>query len=263
MKKKSKFKIKAITAYLKKHNIPIQTILNLLMLLLSIAAIIISLFVFNSSNKQFDENSKKSDSLFKIQLMYEKLFNDSIIFNLRKIQSQTDKQISIIDQQLSMSAQLFNDQVNSGVPKFIFYYIELKDRDVMINGVNAPEIFTKFKNVGNRFAVNVKIRSFAVSNDLKEVRYNDNSESSGPVGSDAVVESSFFPKFTKYKVPFYFCIEISYSDILTRKSFIHIFYKEYNKLRTINDFFDCDKQFIPQMRSTINNFLKQNKMKSI
>lgn len=259
--KKTKENLKKIYTFIKKHNVFIQTCLNLFMLLLTIIAIVISIIVFNSSNKQFSENSKKSDSLFDYQLNKQKSFNDSIISNLQKIQNLTNKQNAIIDQQLSISSLLLNDQVNSGVPKFILNHIELKDKDVKYNDINAPIIYYVFKNVGNRYAYNVKVRSFAISSDFLEIRKNDNMESSEPAGPSVILECSLLPKFTNYKIPFYFCTEITYTDKATGKLLKNTSYKEYSKLRNILDFYDCDKLSIEKIKMTINNELKKTKNK--
>lgn len=252
MSRKSSFKI---GTFIKKHDKLIQAGLNFFMLLLTISSITISIIVFKSSNKQFDDNSKKSDSLFNVQLKNQKSFNDSIILNLQKIQNLTDKQNLIIDQQLTISTQLFHDQVNSGAPKFVISNIELNDKNVKLNDSNFPKIFAAYLNIGKRFAYNVKLKQFIILSDFSQVRSNEN-EPSEPTAPSASIESTFFPKFNKFGIPFYYYAELSYLDRVTGKTTKNFYYKEFSNARNTFDFFDCNKQQIIKVKSCINDYLK-------
>jgi hypothetical protein len=249
---------KSLGSYLKKNNVVLQNILNILMLIISIGAIVISIKSYNSANRQFEENSKKSDSLFQIQLTNEKMINT----NLEKIQELTNNQINIINQQLNISTQTLNDQINSSSPKLIILETTLEGKTTLYNGMYAPVIYTTYKNVGKRYANDVEYRPFVITNDFKVIRSgNENFASKLVLGPDQTATSLFKPKFDSPITAFYYCVEISYLDRLTdKKNYITLFLKFVNDRG--KDVFDvCSNQEKETLLSLLNDFLLNNHLK--
>lgn len=246
---------KNILKFLKKHNVLLQIFVNSSMLIISIVAIKIAVKSYKSVNQQFFENSIKSDSIFKIQLANEQKINT----NLEKIQKLTNEQIEIINQQLVVSTQTFKDQINSGCPKLIFLGIELSDSNKIIDNKFAPSIYTHLKNTGKRFAYDVAWRAFIVSKDYHLGSSSDLSpKTSVYVGPDEEGGFQYMPKIEK-AFSFYYCFEIYYTDKLTNKIFYHTYVLEYNKIRGIGIFIECDQQKKIKVKSVINNLLKEYK----
>ena len=273
MKKQNSTTFIKFLNFIKKYNIELQLIVNLLMLLFTLVAIRIALTSYNSANNQFSSNSKKSDSIFKIQLNKERKADrksDSILNiqmtnellikeNLVKIKDQTDKQIKIIQQQVEISSNTFKDMVNSGCPVLITLNVELKDTSIYINGAYAPKVIVGIKNTGKRPADSVRLRDFILTNNYylasTDCAYP---ETIGYFGPDEEFDHEYKPKFD-YSLPFYFCMEIAYYDKLTKRSFFHTYISEYNKSREKNGFITCQRIKIERITEVINKYLKDFK----
>lgn len=249
--------IKNFSEFLKKHNVLIQIFVNLAMLILSIVAISIAITSYNSSNKQFLKNSRDSDSLFKIQMGNEREINA----NLEKIQKLATKQLLLIDQQLTISSQALKDQVNSGRPILIITNIELQDRERIISNAFAPIIITRYKNSGKRIAYNVGYRAFIVSKDYEclssNYKFPESLTDTGPDKEDWV---EYKPKFVNV-IPFYYCFEINYFDKFTGKKYYQTFVSEYNKMRQIEQFFECEEYKKTKVKEAINKCLQNDKQR--
>jgi len=259
--------------FIKKYNIMVQIIVNLLMLIFTWVAIQIALSSYKSANYQFSSNSKKSDSIFKIQLNNERkaskksdsifdiqLSNEKMINNnLDKIKKQTDKQIKIIKQQVEISSKTFNDMVNSGCPVIIVLDIALQDTNRFINGKYAPKVIINIKNTGKRPADSVRLRDFIITNNYEwgsgDYAYP---ETIGYLGPDEGTGYEYKPKFD-YSLPFYFCMEIAYYDKLTKRSFYHTYVSEYNKMREKKVFITCQRIKRERIIEVINKSLKELK----
>lgn len=273
LRKISKFTLKpylkAVWNFIKKPNNALQNIVNLIMLVLSIIAIDVAIKSYNTANKQSEENSRKSDSLFKIQYANEKMINT----NLEKIQDKTDsifeiqlektdRQIEIIDQQLIVSQQTLKDQIAAGVPKLINLGSELKDKNTVFEGKYSPIITTHYKNVGNRYAYNVEFRSFYLSEDLMYISTNLGGViTRTTLGPNDEGEVEHKPKLDNPVTIFYYCFEFTYLDKLTDKKHYLISFTKFYNTRGEENFYSCHIEQEKILRDAINDVLLKNNYK--
>lgn len=227
---------------LKRHESIIQIVLNISMLVISIIAIIFSIHAYNKANLQFETNSNKADSLFNIQLYNEKKLNDSIVANLYRLQKITNDQLQITDQQLHISTQSLKDQIDAGRPIVSFMAPEIEDEDKMIDSnTTAPHIIFPIVNVGKRYAVNLTERIIYISNNFKEIRFNDAVNIILKVAPNDIISLNYLPKFQNLSFPYFFVTEIQYSDPLTDKLYSDIQYYNVDKIRGKITFTFCEE----------------------
>jgi hypothetical protein len=237
---------------------------------LAILAIIISIVSFRATNKQFKLNSQNADSLFNVQYANERKINS----NLEKIQSKSDsifliqlakteKQLDIIDQPLKVSRQILKDQINSDAPKIILQETTLQDKDRIIEGEFAPLINTIFKNNGNRFAHNIKMRPFIISEDFTIVRTNIVITNIPlTLGPGEVHYFEYKPRFTAPINVFYYCFQITYLDKTKNENcYLNKFTKYYSSRGTA--FRDCNLEEIVGLQRVINQYIETNKFSPI
>lgn len=258
--------VKAGWNSVKKHNNGFQNILNVSMLVTSIFAIWLANKSYTTANRQFEDNSKKSDSIFDLQYENEIMINA----NLEKIQNKTDsifeiqseltnKQISIIDQQLIVSQQILKDQIIAGAPKLINLGSKLKDRNTVFDGKYSPIITTHYKNVGNRYAFDLEIRSFYLSEDLRMTSSNIEGVITKVIlGPNEEGATDHKPKLDNPVTTFYYCFEITYLDKLTDKKYYLTTFTKFFKNRGKENFYICDIEQEKKLRDTI-NFVLFNK----
>ena len=244
--------------YLKKIEHPtFNSILNLVMLLVAICALIIAIRTLNSANNQFERNSKSADSLFNVQLSYSKQLNDSLINQISKLQEITNNQLKITDEQLKVSKEIYADQLYSGRPKIVLISNTIKDTSFVITDTFSPIITTKYSNVGNRNALNLRIRNFIVYPDFSSIRSNAGySKQTEIFEPEAVSETVFKPKIIlKYKQDFYYCVEFTFYDFILKRKFNFPYYFHYYKNRNEFNFYSCNDYVKPKIKDTINKIL--------
>lgn len=88
----------------------INTSLNLIMLFVTIITLTVAIKTLDNADKQFQENSHSSDSLFNIQLDFSKKLNDSLINQIGLLQKLTNNQISITDRQLKVWEKIAKEE---------------------------------------------------------------------------------------------------------------------------------------------------------
>ncbi|MGD8307105.1 MAG: hypothetical protein PVF17_10655 [Ignavibacteria bacterium] len=235
-----------------------NSLLNLVMLGVAIYALVIAIRTFDNANEQFEKNSRSSDSLFNVQLRYSKQLNDSLINQISQLQEITNSQLKITDEQLEVSKETYRNQLYTGRPKIVLLYNFIKDTSFVFNNAFSPVISTKYTNVGNRNAVNLKSRFFVVYPDFSGIRSSALfPEMTGNFEPEASSTYEFKPRIpVQYKDEFYYCVEFSYYDNILKKEFYFPYYFHYYKNRNEYNFYDCEDNVKPKIKNTINNILK-------
>lgn len=259
--KKTSLFFQRIPIFLKKHNLILQIFLNISMLLISIFAIVIAVKSYKNANKQFIENSIKSDSLFKIQLANEQKIN----LNLEKIQELTNHQIEIINQQLGISSKILDDQINSNRPIVVSVEDSISDQFKIFNDQYAPIIHSFCVNNGKRYAYDLKYRAFLITRDYNLISTNEHYKPEHiDIGPEVEYEWSYKPKLEldsyKFNTCFYYCYMISYIDRLTHKTYNYTSYLEYVKERGKFHFNTCKEETLEKLRNVVNKELRMENL---
>jgi hypothetical protein len=224
----------------------------LISLLISSAALYYTIESRNDANKQFEQNTKKSDSLFNVQLKNERILNDSLISQIKGLQEITKKQLEITDNQLE-------EYKFSGTPKFQIGGTIIKDSIYINNTLFSPTILTEFKNVGGRFAYDCIFNNFLVYYDYSDIRASLIPKRTSIIEPNRVFNYEFKPQIpTKYKDNFYYAFEFSYYDKRIKKSFKQIEYLHYYKDRGKYTFYECNDEEKIKIKNIVNNFLIKN-----
>ncbi len=265
MKKKLKLKklintplswLRQLHAFLLKNKSTIELIVAVAALLLAIDASRLS----RQALKDSEENSKRADSMFTVQLQIAEELNDKIIANLDEIQGLTDKQLEITNQQLDVSNQSLIDQKISGRPVIILddtEFISFKVSD----DTEEYKFFCTFQNTGKRFAYDIRTRSFIVSPNFKRVLpfKGDYIYASGP---NNIYYVDVPCKFRGIDLPIYFVSEVTYYDKFMDKEYHTTDFYEY--LGNGKTFAACDERKIQKLTEIINiqtQLLKDTKLR--
>lgn len=223
-------KSKKAYTFLINHNAGLQLFISIIALFISIIAISLSIKGINDSEK----NSQNADSLFKVQL-------------------------AVMNQQLKMTTQTLDDQVFQHRPIIIVEEITIEDATRIIDGKLAPLITGFYKNVGKRFAYNIQVRFFAITNDLKEIRQNDGVFFNA-VGPDNTFRSSFLPKLPNSENPFYLCLDIISYDSLQETTYCTNIFYTYEEFRGVKGFSTCNPEKVELLTKKLNKELEYRKL---
>jgi len=226
-------------------------------LFIAIAALYVAIESMNNANRQFQINSETSDSIFNIQLKNSKELNDSLINQISILQDITNKQLQTTDKQLKISIELLQDQIYSGRPKMVVLSNKIADTIKTLDYIFSPRIVTIYKNNGKRFANNLTIRKFIISNNLSEIETNIQRKKSILVESNAIRETQSIPKINKkFRDNFYYCYEFIYYDKILNKEFTQPYYFQYYKIGGKYNFYNCEIEDEVKIKETINNWLR-------
>lgn len=198
---------------------PALTFSNILTLL----AIIIAICAYRSANLQFRENSAYSDSIYTVQFDNAKLTNENLEKMLGKSDSifkiqleKTETQLDIINQQLEVSRQILNDQINVGAPSIVFLSNSITNKDKNQNCYFNPFIAITFQNTGKRAAYNTEIEQYAISKDFKRAWQSpDTLKDIFTLGPSQSLNFDFRPEFNMPESSFYYCFRLSFIDKFT------------------------------------------------
>lgn len=244
--------LKKLGLFLKEN---ISTATSLIGIITGIVALYISILSYNNANDQFEKNSVSSDSLFNVQLHNERQLNDSLIKQIRTLQKITNNQLEIIDEQLKISTQSYNEQLNSGRPKIVINSKTFRLLNVSSSQIHNGIIETKIENIGYRPAFKLNTRGFVVYKDLSFVIKNiDKDEGILDPSKDRII--NLYPQLNSENIQdFYYCIEISYHDRLLKKPFIQSYYYHYQTLKDELRFYNCTPEEKQEIKIRINKLL--------
>lgn len=237
---------------IKQTKLFLRFIINNPSIIVSIAAFFLAVLSYRNANWQFSENSKNSKKVYIDQLKNSKSLNDSLINQIRKLQEITNKQVKITDDQLKVSEEILLAQKYSGKPNILESDLNISDTNYRFNDLYSPTIEFKIKNVGLRYAYNIRTRNFLIYIDYSDFRipkstYHNFLEPS----SEKII--GFQPKIDpKYKNEFYYCFDICYYDKLLKESFYQAYYYHYFRNRNNYDFYNCDSLERMSLRKYIN-----------
>jgi hypothetical protein len=256
LKQKKKSRSKALTninSFFKKHNLMLQNLFNIGMLVLAIFAICFSIRSYRNANNQFKDNAEKSDSLFEVQLKNGRMINT----NLEKMREQSDSlykiQFELTNTQIDIIKRQLKDQINSGSPKIIVALATLEDKSTLIEGKYSPIIEIAIRNTGKRDAGDIMFRAFTITDDFKYIRsdigYTGSNYSLGPEQESIF---KFLPNFDKPITNFYFCYEVSYVDKSTNTKTYYTIFNYLENIRGQDLFANCNNQTATKLRKLIN-----------
>jgi hypothetical protein len=235
-----------------------SSVLNLVMLGVALGALIIAQRTLSESDRQFSENSFAADSLFKLQLAHSEQLNDSLVAQIRALQTITSKQIQITDQQLAVSVQTYRAQLYSGRPVIAIRANKVTNTATISPDSVSPLIETDYSNVGKRNASHFIIRTFLVYPDFSDIRSNAASQvQSQDLEPDVSMTAEFKPRIlASHQANFYYCIDFRYSDDILNQSFYFAKYYHYYRSRLGYDFYSCEDGLKPRIRQTINAYMQ-------
>lgn len=256
---KTKEILNNLIRYLRRIEHPIfNSILNIVMLLVAIMALIIAIKALNNADAQFKQNSKSSDSLFNLQLKSSQKLNDSLVYQIGKLQEITNNQLKITSEQLNISLATLNDQVYSGRPKFLITNELISDTNMIYNNIYSPIITVSMKNIGRRFAYKFNYRPILVYSDYSDLRHAIRQSDTITIEPEGDISQDFKPKLNlNTRNNFYFCYELSYYDRDINKYFKQAYYKHYCKNRNDFQFLYCKNTEVVQLKKTINRYLRK------
>ncbi|HUI91132.1 MAG TPA: hypothetical protein VLX68_02690 [Chitinivibrionales bacterium] len=240
----------------------VSLLLNLAMLTVAIIALIVARQTLTESNRQFIENSIAADSLFKLQLKYSKDLNDSIVSQIKMLQSISSKQMEIIDQQLGVAVQTYHTQLYSGRPVIALGESKIASTEVISSDSISPQILTLYSNVGKRQADNLVLRAFFVTPDFSGLR----SSAAFPLQSEHLepgitMELEFKPRILAiHKKEFYYCIDCRYTDDILKQNFYFVHYYNYHESRGLFYFNNCIDAVKPHIKETINRSMSLERL---
>lgn len=196
-----------------------QKILNIIILLISVFALILSIQQIKLSKDQFIENSKSSDILFKAQ-------NEE----LRKLQSITSSQIEITKNLLKEIIHQSRPKISLlSINSYYGYEIYLNDTNPSITNV------IEIENVGGRVASNIKVIFISFLNDFS---INSN------MGKFNIIEnlnpSEKYNNFFKLEISktikdfHYLYLKVIYYDMQLQKTFEQNYYYKFDRQSTNN-----------------------------
>jgi hypothetical protein len=201
-----------------------------------------------------------SDSLFNVQLHYSKALNDSLIFQISKLHETTSKQLAITDEQLKISSETLREQLYSGRPKIVVVEITISDTGVVIDGMFSPIIRTQYGNQGARHADSLEFRPFIVFKDLSGFRAGIIPHESAFLEPGASRKSEFKPRIAmESRDDFFYCFEILYYDAILDKKSSQAYYWHYYKSRGTFQFLSCSDETKRQINEVINQRLRSLK----
>jgi lipopolysaccharide export LptBFGC system permease protein LptF len=248
----------------RKNKIPYFNIVTTVVgLIITSLALWVSIRAINKADKYFEINSRSSESLFSAQLKHSKELNDSIIYQLRKIQEVTDLQNSVARDQLKTSNKILYDQIYANRPIVVVEnnaYTDLEDGHF--------DIKTTLKNVGHRHAYNTVIRMIFVDDSIDQVFYKGFEEFLiiiDPNSQEKYVNANYNPDYHKSIRPlnkdkFFYCVDIRYDDLLLNETFGRTYYYRYDTTLS-KEFFTYEKIIEDKLREFINGRFKAEKMK--
>jgi hypothetical protein len=238
--------------FFQEHKSIIQTVLSFAGIIIAVIALLIS----KQAIEDAAINSKNADSLFNVQLNNERIYNDSIIANLKDMQELTSKQIQIIDEQLNVGRLSYEDQKVSKRAQLIIngiFYDEGNEK----NGEDRKDLISvNIKNVGQNYAYDVQTRLIICRRDFSEIKsgiYNSK-ENLGP-NVDVLHSTGTFKEDTK--LPFYLTVEVIYFDKISAKKYSIIKVLCYQANNDKFSFYSCDEDEKEKIKKTINKHLKQ------
>lgn len=249
--------IKNISKFLWNH---LDRLINVIVLIISIYALKIAIEANNNQVEQFDENSKSSDKLFNVQLKNSRALNDSLVSQIKSLQSITNKQLSITDEQLNLSKQNYSEQILLGRPRITINNMKIIDTINVKTKTSTLKISYDFYNSGYRTALFLSNRTFVIEIDtlimLVEDSYNPTSLE--PAQS---VHQTLYPVLRNENLEnFYLFIEFSFYDEFTKREINNFYYLHYFNYLEKNDFYICEDAEKKSLRDFINrNLPKQNK----
>lgn len=249
--------MKIISQIFDKIKIFFRHLSKILPLFIGIAALYVAIEGRNDANRQFQINSKTSDSLFNTQLKHSKALNDSLISQISILQDITNKQLQITDEQLKISIELFQDQIYSGRPKLYVLSNKIADSTITIDNIFQPRIVTVFKNNGKRSANKISIRSFTLFNNFLALKANLKTEESYIIEPEGARKFQAMPVINqKFKDDFYYCYDIIYYDKILKQEFIQPYYYHYYKSGDKFDFYFCKIDSKEKIKESINHWLR-------
>jgi hypothetical protein len=230
--------------------------------LFTILAIYISWITLHHADKQFELNSKSSDSLFNVQLRNSKELNESLINQIKELQNITKSQLDITDEQLGISKKTLNEQIYSGRPKIILVSVEIEDTNNIVAGVYSPKITLTLKNNGKRFALNCFTRHFTIDTNYKSVSstpINLAENNKITIESDNSASEYYLPKNSLInKNDFFYVFETNYYDDALRRKFKQTYFDHYYKTRGVIRFYICSNDEKIKVLRRLNEMLKAN-----
>jgi len=231
---------------------------KILPLLVGIAALFVAFQSMNNANRQFQINSVTSDSLFKVQLKNSKKLNDSLINQINILQEITNMQLQITEKQLKISTELLQDQIYSGRPKIVILSNKIIDTLNLSEEYFTPIVQTVYENIGDRFAINLSIRNFYISNNFTKLESNLDNKSSFLVETNATRRNKTMPQIkNESKDDFYYCFEYIYFDNTLNQEFTQSYYFRYHKIMGIYNFYNCKNEDEIKLKEIINKWLKK------
>jgi hypothetical protein len=225
--------------------------------LFTIVAIYISWITLHHADKQFELNSKSSDSLFNVQLKNSKELNENLIGRIRELQNITKTQLGVNSKQLDISTNALKEQIYSGRPKVIVILDDVEDTTNVNANVYGPKIITVTKNEGSRYALNCSLRPFLLLKDFKIYKHGLYPKVAYNLEPTNPRENSFLPKFPlENKYDFYYVYDINYYDDQLKQTFRHSYYYHYYRMRNVGAFYNCKNNEKEELKKNINDELK-------
>lgn len=262
-----------IMRFLKKN---ISNFIAILALIGTIIGLIVSTKGLNNANDQFEKNSKNSDSLFNIQVEYENERNERLISQINELQLVTNMQMELIDSlikqnnrlqktsnsQLRIQTESLRQAILMGRPMFQFgkSFVGYSS----LNGlINKWSVETQITNMGQRFAIDTKFRSFLIPIDglfpftivshIKFQKSFKNLAKDLPVAYTA--EHSLMTG--SLNKDFYYVIELMYYDAMLDSTFSQKEYYYYCKKPNESqlDFWSCEPKTVLRLDRSIKSHL--------
>jgi hypothetical protein len=212
-----------------------------------------------SADEQFKNNKKSSDSLFRVQLNNERDLNDSIVSEIKKLQS-------ITKDQLLISKETMKEKIFSGRPQITSTAIEIDTTKQYNDKLFTPIITFNMTNVGGRTAYNLNTQVYTIYTDLSDIRYDDKYNALHNLEPSGSITNENKPKIDiKQKSDFFYCYKVSYYDSMMSRTFKLTSYLRYNSMvRTTdklgqNRFIYCSDLEKKNLREYLNNKMKELK----
>lgn len=238
----------------------IDKIVDIIAVVIALYALQASLNSSEQARRQFEKSSQRADSLFAIQLDNARQLNDSLINEISGLQKITASQLKITNRQLEIMQQSLKEQIYSGRPQIVVLSDALGDTNLSVNSMFSPTIKTELRNVGKRYANNVRFRPFIVDLAFSYIKvYQEEPLADSfiePNGSHTTIYKPKFPLADKNE--FYYCYEIAYDDAETHSEFVQSYFAKYYKSRGESRFYQCAQSEIVKLKEFINLLLQKN-----
>jgi hypothetical protein len=238
---------------------------NIISNIIAIIALFVAMKGNSNVNEQFNINMHSSDSLFNVQLRNAKALNDSIVNEIKKLQSITNNQLKITKDQLLFSNAAYKEKLFAERPILVVPAIELDTSTVNVDGTFSPIITCQIENNGGRIAYNCNFQWYVVYKDFSGYRKRLNENTVVNLSPKVPILSESTPKIDlKQKNSFYFCFKIDYYDSLMDMKCKLIEYHHYDSnYRTSSNerskLFNCDVSERKKLKSYLNDLMKKNK----